>query len=39
VTLRIKPSRAAARRHRLKVTLKIAFNAQTIKRTVTLRRG
>jgi RTX calcium-binding nonapeptide repeat (4 copies) len=39
VTLKIKPSRAAARKHRLKVTLKIAFNAQTIKRTVTLRRG
>ena len=39
VTLRIKPSRAATRRHRLKVTLKIAFNAQTVKRTVTLRRG
>jgi hypothetical protein len=39
VTLRIKPSRAAARKHRLKVKLKIAFNAQTVTRTVTLRRG
>jgi hypothetical protein len=39
VTLRIKPSRAAARKHRLKVTLKIAFNAQSVKRTVTLRHG
>jgi hypothetical protein len=39
VTLRIKPSRAAARKHRLKVMLKIAFNAQTVTRTVTLRRG
>jgi hypothetical protein len=39
VTLRIKPSRAAARKHRLKVKLKIAFNAQTATRTVTLRRG
>jgi hypothetical protein len=39
VTLRIKPSRAAARKHRLKVKLKIAFNAQTVTRTVTLRHG
>jgi hypothetical protein len=39
VTLKIKPSRAAARKHRLKVTLKIAFNAQTVKRTITLRHG
>ena len=39
VTLRIKPSRAAARKHRLKVTLKIAFNAQSVTRTVTLRHG
>jgi hypothetical protein len=39
VTLKIKPSRAAARKHRLKVTLKIAFNAQTTKRTITLRHG
>jgi hypothetical protein len=39
VTLRIKPSRAAARKHRLKVKLKIGFNAQTVTRTVTLRHG
>jgi hypothetical protein len=37
VTLRIKPSRAATRKHRLKVKLKIAFNAQSVTRTVTLR--
>ena len=39
VTLRIKPSRAAARHKRLKVTLKIAFNSQTVRRTIKLRRG
>jgi hypothetical protein len=39
VTLRIKPSCAAAPKRRLKVTLRIAFNAQTIKRTVTLRHA
>jgi hypothetical protein len=38
VTLRVKPSRAAAARRRIKVSLRIAFNSETVKRSITLRR-